>query len=114
MRAGRSCPHNGTVENHLDRHEHVETQPEPKPKPTVREVVLGTVVAVLFAFCVCVAAILSFELNPAGPVVVVVAAITGGSLAVRRVDEYAFKAAAIGLVVGGIAAILLWPFFDVS
>ena len=43
-----------------------------------------------------------------------VAAIAGGSVAVRRVEDYAFKAAAIGLVVGGIAAILLWPTFDVS
>ena len=43
-----------------------------------------------------------------------VAAITGGSLSVRRVHDTALKSAAIGLVVGGIAAILLWPFFDVS
>ena len=102
------------MENHLDRSEHVETPPEPRPKPTGRDVALGTIVAALFAVSVCFAAILSFELNPAGPVVVVVAAITGGSLAVRRVDDYSLKAAAIGLVVGGIAAILLWPFFDVS
>ena len=101
------------MENHLDRSGHVETPTEPKPRPTGRDLVLGTIVAALFAFCVCVAAVLTFELNPAAPVVVVVAAIAGGSLAVRRVHDYAFKAAAIGLVVGGIAAILFWPFFDV-
>jgi hypothetical protein len=114
LRVGRPGTHNGLVENHLDRVEHVETPPELKPRPTGRDVALGIVVVVLFAFSVCAAAILSFELNPAVPVVVVVAAIAGGSFAVRRVEDYAFKALAIGLVVGGIAAILFWPFFDVS
>lgn len=100
------------MENHLDRSEHVETAPERKRKPTGRDIALGTVVGLLFAVCVCVAAVLSFQLNPAAPVVVVVAAIAGGSFAVRRLEDYAFKAAAIGLAVGGTAAILFWPFFD--
>ncbi|MGH3041452.1 MAG: hypothetical protein ACRDNG_06900 [Gaiellaceae bacterium] len=91
-----------------------EHEPEAPPKPTARDYALGTVVGALFAACVVVAAILSFDVNPAGPVAVVVAAIAGGSFSVRRVADYAFKAAAIGLVVGGVAAILLWPFFDVS
>jgi hypothetical protein len=47
-------------------------------------------------------------------VVVAVATIGGGSYAVRRVDDPAFKAAAIGLVVGGLAAVLLWPLFNVD
>ncbi len=103
------------MENHLDRAgAPPEPQPEPRPKLRARDLVLGTLVAVLFAAVTVVAAILSFDLNPAGPVVVVVVAITGGSLLVRRVADIALKAAAIGLVVGGIAAILLWPFFDVS
>jgi hypothetical protein len=106
------------MENHLDRPEHSESppeqQPEPQPKPGARDLALGTVVAALFAFSVVVAAILAFDVNPAGPVVVVVAAITGGSFSVRRVGDFALKSAAVGLVVGGIAAILLWPFFDVS
>ncbi len=103
------------MENHLDRAESPpEPQPEPRPKLTPRDLLLGTVVAVLFAACVVVAAILSFDVNPAGPVIVVVAAITGGSLSARRVSDNALKAAAIGLIVGGVAAILLWPFFDVS
>jgi hypothetical protein len=104
------------MENHLDRSNHDQPPPEPRPerRPSGRDIVLGPIVAVLFAASVVVAAILSFEWNPVGPVVVVVAAIVAGSLAVRRVHDYAFKAAAVGLVVGGIAAILLWPFFDVS
>jgi hypothetical protein len=103
------------MENPLDRPGgSPEPQPEPRPGLTARDIVLGTIVAALFAAVAVVAAILSFNVNPAGPVVVVVAAITGGSLSIRRVADTALKAAAIGLIVGGIAAILLWPFFDVS
>jgi hypothetical protein len=103
------------MENPLDRAEaSPEPQPEHRPRPTPRDVVLGAIVAALFAAAAVVGAILSFDVNPAGPVVVVVAAIAGGSLAVRRVHDAALKAAAIGLIVGGVAAILLWPFFDVS
>src|SRR5262245_38666249 len=101
----------------VDAEQSTEPQPEhPEPQRplTARDYVLGTLVAVLFAAVAVVAAILAFDINPAGPVVVVVAAITGGSLSVRRVHDTALKSAAIGLVVGGIAAILLWPFFDVS
>jgi len=78
------------MENHLDRAESTpEPQPAPRPKLRARDLVLGTIVAALFAACVVVAAILSFDVNPAGPVVVVVAAITAGSLAVRRVADVA-------------------------
>jgi hypothetical protein len=105
------------MENHLDRPENLEPPAEPQPeqpRPGTRDLVLGTVVATLFAFSVVVAAILTFDVNPAGPVVVVVAAITAGSFSFKRVGDVALKSAAVGLVVGGIAAILLWPFFDVS
>ena len=102
------------MENHLDQPEAVEAPPEPRPKPSARELVLGTLVAALFAFSVVVAAILTFDVNPAGPVLVVVAAIAAGSFSFRRVGDVALKAAAVGLVVGGIVAILFWPFFDVG
>jgi hypothetical protein len=106
------------MENHLDRPGSVETppepQPEPAPRPTAGQLALGALVAGLFAAAVVVAAILAFDVNPAGPVVVVVAAITAGSLAYRRVGDVALKSAAVGLVVGGIVAILFWPFFDVG
>ena len=92
---------------------HAEPQPDSRSRPSAGALVLGAIVGTLVAGCTVVAAILAFDVNPAGPVVVVVAAITGGSLAVRRVPAVALKAAAVGLVVGGIAAILLWPFFDV-
>jgi hypothetical protein len=103
------------MENPYDRAEgSPEQQPERRPRLTPRDVALGAIAAALFAAAAVVAAILSFDVNPAGPVLVVVAAIVGGSLALRRVHDTAFKAAAIGLIVGGVAAILLWPFFDVS
>ncbi|MGH3023591.1 MAG: hypothetical protein ACRDNI_08055 [Gaiellaceae bacterium] len=88
--------------------------PEPRQPLSVGDVLLGTVVAALFAASVVVAAILSFELHPAAPVVVDVAAIAGGSFSVRRVHDPALKAAAIGLVVGGLAAILFWPLLPVD
>jgi hypothetical protein len=98
------------VENHL---EHEEAH-EPRPRRSVLDLVLGTVVALLFAAAVTVAAVLVFDVNPVGPVVVVVGAIAGGSYAVRNVQEPALEAASIGLIVGGLAALLLWPLFDVG
>jgi hypothetical protein len=98
------------VENHLEQQE----APEPKRQRTFADLVLGALVALLFAGAVTVAAVLSFDVNPAGPVVVVVGAIAGGSYAVRRLEEPAFEAAAIGLITGGLVALLLWPLFDVA
>lgn len=90
------------------------TQPGAPHQPiSVSHVLLGVLVAALFAAAAVAAAVLAFEVNPAGPVVVVVAAIAGGSFSVRRVHDPALKSAAIGLVVGGLAAVLFWPLFDV-
>lgn len=86
----------------------------PRPRPSVGQLALAVVVAALFAAAIVVAAILSFEWNPVGPVVVVVAAIAGGSYAVRRVHDLALESAAVGLVLGGLVAVLFWPFFDVG
>jgi hypothetical protein len=102
--------HNGRVENHLDQQE----MPEPRRERSFTDLVLGAVVALLFAGAVTVAAVLAFDLNPAAPVVVVVGAITGGSYAFRHLEEPAFEAAAIGLIVGGMVALLFWPLFDVA
>lgn len=87
---------------------------ERRPRPTPAQLLLGALVAVLFAASAVAAAIISFEWNPAGPVVVVVAAIAGGSFALRRVGDVALESAAVGLIVGGIATVLFWPFFDVG
>jgi hypothetical protein len=98
------------MEDHLTTGE----RSEGARKATPRDYVLGAAVAVLIAAATVVAAILTFDVNPAAPVVVTVAAIAGGSLLVPRVHDAPLKAVAVGLVVGGVAAILLWPFFDVS
>lgn len=102
------------MENHLDRPKPVKRSPGRRRRPSLGSLLLGVLAAGLFAFIVVVAAILSFDVNPAGPVIVTVAAIVAGSYSIRHLHDVVFKAAAVGLVVGGIAAILLWPFFDVS
>lgn len=105
------------MENQLGRPDPAEAPPEAqpeRPRASALDVLLGSLVAALFAVAVVVAAIISFDVNPVGPVVVVVAAIVAGSFSYRRVHDVALKSAAVGLVVGGVAAILLWPFFDVS
>jgi hypothetical protein len=98
------------MENRLEHQE----APEPQRGRSFTDLLLGTVVALLFAAAVTVAAVLAFDVNPAAPVVVVVAAIAGGSYAVRRLEEPALEAAAIGLIVGGLVALLFWPLFDVA
>lgn len=98
------------MENHLEQQE----APEPRRSRSFTDLVLGAIVAVLFAGAVTVAAVLAFDVNPAAPVVIVVAAIAGGSYAVRRVEEPALEAAALGLIAGGLVALLFWPLFDVG
>jgi hypothetical protein len=104
------------MENHLDHGGPAEapTENQPRRRASAGEVVVGAVVAAVLAVGVVIAAIVSFDLNPAGPVFVVVATIVAGSFSYRRVHPVVLKSAAVGLVVGGVAAILLWPFFDVS
>ncbi len=102
------------MENHLDRPEGIETPPGRRQRPSAGGILLGVLAAGLFAFVVVAGAILSFDVNPAGPVIVTVAAIVAGSYSYRHLHEVVLKAVAVGLVVGGIAAILFWPFFDVS
>jgi hypothetical protein len=100
------------VENHLEQQE--APAAEPRRPRTFTDLVLGAIVAILFAGAVTVAAVLTFDVNPAAPVVVVVGAITGGSYALRHLEEPAFEAAAVGLIAGGLVALLFWPLFDVA
>jgi hypothetical protein len=59
-------------------------------------------------------AVLSFELNPIGPALVAFGAIVGGLMFARRTHDAVLKGLALGLVVGGLVAVLLWPVFEVD
>ncbi|HSK15952.1 MAG TPA: hypothetical protein VK915_07250 [Gaiellaceae bacterium] len=87
---------------------------ERRGRVTLEQVALGVFVGALFAVSVCVAAVLAFDVGPAAPVVVVAVAVGLGSMVARNAHDPAFKSAAIGLVVGGVAAVLLWPVFPVD
>jgi hypothetical protein len=75
---------------------------------------LGLVVAVVLAGAVVLAAIASFSLNPVGPAIVALGSIVVGGLLAARTHEPVLKGAGIGLVAGGLLAILLWPLFAVD
>jgi hypothetical protein len=68
--------------------------------------------AAVAAVAVVAATVASFELSPVGPVFLVVGAIAGGVLILRRMQEPLLRGAGIGLIVGALLAILLWPLFS--
>lgn len=106
LRGARVRPHNSEMAEHV---------PESEPRRlTISQALAGAVAAAIVAAVVVVVSIVSFDANPAWPVIVVVAAITAGSLGVRRVESLAVKAAAVGLVLGGVVTLLFWPFFSVD
>jgi hypothetical protein len=74
----------------------------------------GTVLALLVAAGTVIAAIISFDANPVGPVFVALATIVGGALLGRRTHDPLLKGIAYGLVLGGLLAVLLWPLFEVD
>jgi hypothetical protein len=73
---------------------------------------LGILVGAVVAVAVVAAAVASFGLNPVGPVFVAPAAVVAGVLALRRAHEPFVRGAAVGLLVGGLVAVLLWPLFS--
>jgi hypothetical protein len=74
---------------------------------------LAVVFGALTAVAVVAAAVASFELNPAGPVIVSLVAVVSGVFIVRRMHDPLVRGAAIGLVAGSLLAVLLWPLFSV-
>jgi hypothetical protein len=74
---------------------------------------LAVVSGALTAAGVVAAAVASFELNPAGPVIVSLVAVVSGVFIVRRMHDPLARGAAIGLVAGSLLAVLLWPLFSV-
>ena len=75
---------------------------------------LGLVAALVAAGAVVLGAIASFELNPVGPALVALAAIVGGGYLAARAHEPVLRGAGIGLLAGGLVAVLLWPLFAVD
>jgi peptidoglycan biosynthesis protein MviN/MurJ (putative lipid II flippase) len=73
---------------------------------------------VLVGLAACAVAVLlavaSFEANPVLPAVVALVAIVGGTMLARRTHDPILKGLAVGLVVGGLVAVLLWPLFGVD
>ena len=59
-------------------------------------------------------AILSFELNPAGPVLVTFAGLLAGGFALHEGRNWFLRALGYGLVAGSLVTVLFWPFFDVG
>lgn len=59
-------------------------------------------------------AIVAFDVNPLGPVLVVLAGLVGGGLLLRAGREALLRGLGYGLIAGGLLAVLLWPFFDVG
>ena len=57
-------------------------------------------------------AIVSFELNPAGPVLVTLAGLVAGGFAVHEARAWLVRALGYGLVAGSLLTVLFWPFFD--
>lgn len=80
---------------------------------------LGRVAVALGAVAVAASAtialaIVSFELNPAGPVLATLAALVAGGFAVHEGRDWLLRTLGYGLVAGSLVTILFWPFFDVG
>ena len=69
----------------------------------------GILVALACGAVTVLLAVVTFDINPAGPVLVTMAALVGGGFAISRGRDYLIRGAGYGLVVGGLIAILLWP-----
>lgn len=78
----------------------------------VLRALLGLLAAAVAAAAVVAAAVASFDLNPVGPALVALVAVSGGVVVVRRVHDPLVRAAGAGLIVGGAVAVLLWPLFS--
>jgi hypothetical protein len=73
---------------------------------------LGIGAGAVTATAAVVAAVVSFDVNPVGPALVALVAVAAGVLGVRRVHDPVLRGAAVGLIVGGAVAVLLWPLFS--
>jgi hypothetical protein len=82
--------------------------------PRLGRVAVALAAAAVAAGAMVALAIVSFELNPAGPVLVVLAGLVAGGFAAHEVSDWLPRALGYGLVTGSLLTVLFWPFFDVS
>jgi hypothetical protein len=80
----------------------------------VLHVLGGILVALACGAVTVLLAVVTFDVNPAGPVIVSLAALVGGAFAISRGHDFMIRGAGYGLVVGALVAILLWPLFAVD
>ena len=80
----------------------------------VGRALLGVLAGLAVCVVVIVLAVASFSLNPVTPALLSLGAVAGGVYLVRRARDPILRGLAIGLIAGGIVAILLWPLFDVN
>ena len=78
------------------------------------QVLLALVVGAACAAAAMAAAVASFDVNPAAPVLIALGAIAAGMLVLRFRHDAVFRGAGYGLITGALLAVLLWPLFDVS
>jgi peptidoglycan biosynthesis protein MviN/MurJ (putative lipid II flippase) len=82
--------------------------------PRILRVLVGLVLGAAAATGGVLLAIVSFEFARWGPAVVSFALIVGGAVLYRRTDEVIGKGLALGLILGGLLTVLLWPLFAVD
>jgi peptidoglycan biosynthesis protein MviN/MurJ (putative lipid II flippase) len=80
--------------------------------------ILRTLIALLLGAAAATAgvllAVVSFEWAAWAPALVSLAMIVGGGAIYRRFDDIIIKGLALGLIVGALITVLLWPLFAVD
>jgi hypothetical protein len=82
--------------------------------PRLGRVAVALAAAAVAAGATIALAILSFELNPAGPVLVTFVALLAGGFGVHEARDWVVRVLGYGLVAGSLVTILFWPFFDLG
>jgi hypothetical protein len=82
--------------------------------PRLGRALIALLVAAAVAAATVVIAIVSFDANPAGPVIVVLVGLVGGGYVLHAARDVLVRGLGYGLVLGGLVTVLFWPFFDVA
>jgi hypothetical protein len=82
--------------------------------PRLGRALVALVIAAAIAAVTVLIAIVSFDVNPAGPVIIVLAGLVGGGFVLHAGREVVVRGVGYGLILGGLVTVLFWPFFDVG